>query len=103
MPTVVLRPRRAPFPASRERAVPRYFFQVHDGAFRPDREGTELADLASARVAAVELAGSLLKEGAEAFWRGHDWRVDVEDVSGSLLFALRVDAIPAGAPISPSA
>jgi hypothetical protein len=29
--------------------VPRYFFDIHDGQFRPDDEGTECADFEAAR------------------------------------------------------
>jgi len=75
--------------------MPRYFFEVHDGTFFPDSEGTELADLPAARIAAVELAGGLLRDGAEAFWRGHNWRVDVKDRSGAVLFALHFHATQA--------
>lgn len=72
--------------------MPRYFFEVHDGALSRDQEGTVLDDLPAARVAAAELAGSLLKDQAETFWEREAWRVDVKDERGALLFALHIYA-----------
>jgi hypothetical protein len=47
--------------------VPVYDFNVHDGLGIPDSDGTELADLRSARIEAVRLAGRLLMDQPEAF------------------------------------
>jgi hypothetical protein len=41
----------------RELAVPRYFFHITDGEEIIDHEGTELADIDSARAEAVVLSG----------------------------------------------
>jgi hypothetical protein len=68
--------------------MPRYHFNIHDGADFPDEEGSELIDLAAARATAVRLAADLLKEGAAHFWNGEGWRVDVTDDQGLLLFTL---------------
>jgi hypothetical protein len=77
--------------------MPRYFFHIRDGSDIADLEGTELPDLSSARVAAVELAGSMLREHAEKFWNGEDWRVEVADKSGLILFSLHFSAVEAPA------
>lgn len=75
--------------------MPRYFFDVQDGASIPDEDGTELTSLVEVRKAAVELAGSLLKDDAESFWKGDSWRIDVSDESRTLLFALHFHAVEA--------
>jgi hypothetical protein len=68
--------------------MPRFFFNVSDGEYIPDELGTELASMDAARVAAVEFAGSLLRESGVKFWQGDDWMVEVADEAGIVLFAL---------------
>jgi hypothetical protein len=62
--------------------MPRYYFHVHNDIDAPDAEGTELPDLAAARVAAIqgvrELAAETVMEG-----RLHlDHFVEVTDETG---------------------
>jgi hypothetical protein len=68
--------------------VPRYHFNIYDGASPLDRVGTELPDLQTARQAAVQLAGELLVDQAEWFWSGQKWRMEVANSAGHLLFSL---------------
>jgi len=42
--------------------VPRYFFQTTNGELTPDADGIVLPDVSAARVAAIKLAGELLKD-----------------------------------------
>jgi hypothetical protein len=67
--------------------MPRYHFNVHDGTSIPDPEGSELPDLASARVQAVRLAADLLREH-RSFWNEGEWKMDVTDGEGLILFSL---------------
>jgi hypothetical protein len=67
--------------------VPRFFFHIHDGNASLDREGTELPDLQSARVQAIETAGDILHESPH-LWAGDPWRMEVTDEGGHLLFTL---------------
>ena len=73
----------------------RFFFNVHDGSDRPDREGTELPDLAAARHAAVRFAAELLRDHPDEFWNGEDWSMDVADADGLLFFTLMFSAFDA--------
>lgn len=66
----------------------RYFFDVRDGEYIPDQVGTELPDLAAARVHAVVYSGELLMRNAEQFWRGEEWQLEVKDQQGLILFSL---------------
>ena len=75
----------------------KYHFNIHDGFDLPDREGHELPDLAAARRFAVMLGGELIRDHADAFWREGQWRMDVTDAAGLVLFSLQLSAIEAPA------
>lgn len=68
--------------------MPRYHFNVHDGFDLPDPEGSDLPDLRAARIEAVRYAGSLLHDHAVTFWDHDDWRMEVTDEAGLILFSL---------------
>ena len=68
--------------------MPRFHFHISDQIVRRDEEGTELSDLTAARREAVKLAGAMVSERAEHFWRDDDWKLDVTDDRGLLLFSL---------------
>jgi hypothetical protein len=78
----------------------RYFFNIEDGASIPDKTGTELPNLRSARMEAVRLSGKLLHEEPDLFWdSGDDWKMIVTDDAGLILFSLHFAA--SGAPDTP--
>ena len=68
--------------------MPRYYFDVEDGKSFPDREGNELPDLDAARIEAVRLLGGMLRDEAETFWRGDDWRMSVTGPDKVVLFTI---------------
>jgi len=72
--------------------MPRYFFHVYDGESLPDESGSELADIYSAQTEAIHLSGELLKEMGGRFWNGDEWRLEVADATGQVLFVLRFSA-----------
>ena len=75
--------------------MPRYFFDVADGVFSPDSEGSELDNLEQARFEAVRLAGALLGDNPAKFWQCEDWFVEVKDDHGLVLFTLAAMATEA--------
>ena len=77
--------------ASSER-MPRYHFNIRDDAPARDVNGAELSGLAAARVEAVRLAGDLLRDRAVTFWDDEEWRLDVTNARGLLLFTLHLVA-----------
>jgi hypothetical protein len=77
--------------------VPRYFFNVHDGQFLPDTEGTELPDFDHARCEAISYAGKLLEEEASRLALGEDWHMEVRDETGLILF--RLDFLVTASPV----
>jgi hypothetical protein len=73
--------------------MPRYFFNRSDGYFERDLDGTELKDVHAARIEAVTFAGASLKEDPSKVWAGQDFRVEVTDANGLILFTVIVLAI----------
>ena len=73
--------------------MPRYFFDIRDGTYIPDSTGTELPNLDTARSEAVSLAAGLLRDSPTTFWNGHEWKIEVKDDTGLILFALVFAAI----------
>jgi hypothetical protein len=72
--------------------MPRYYFHVIDGREMIDSEGTELADLRQARIEAIHLAGSILRDEGDKFWNGEQWHMDVTDASGRSALKLHFSA-----------
>jgi hypothetical protein len=68
--------------------MPRFHFHVHDGYSALDVEGTELADWQAARLEAIRLAGDILKHDAHRIALGEDWRIEVTDGAGLILFQM---------------
>ncbi len=68
--------------------MPRYHFNVYDEAPEPDRDGTLLPDLETARIEAIRFAGELLSGHPTRFRQGGQWAIDVTDETGLILFSL---------------
>lgn len=69
--------------------MPRFFFDIADGTDFPDREGTDLPDLAAARLEAVRYCAEILREMPEHFWNAEVWTMSVFDHNRELLFTLK--------------
>lgn len=87
--------------------MPRYYFNVFDNRSFPDSDGLELPDPAAAQVLAIHHAGEILQSDARRIAPGQDWRMEVTDERGLVLFRLDfgVTASPelGDAPASPDA
>jgi hypothetical protein len=68
--------------------MPMYHFNIRDGGYFPDLDGSELANIEAAKERAVEMAGQLLKDNAKDFWRSEQWELEVMDPTGLLLFQI---------------
>jgi len=69
--------------------MPRYFFDIRDGAYIRDETGVELAGLQAARLEAVTFVAGLLRDNPGGhFWQGEDWQVEVRDAGDLILFTL---------------
>ena len=72
--------------------MPRYFFNVYDGYSLLDQDGTELPDICTAQNEAIRLSGEILREEGSKFWNGTEWRLEVTDVTGVVIFPLHFSA-----------
>lgn len=77
--------------------MPRYYFGSVDGHREPDPEGLDLPDLDAARAMAARYTGDVLKSDPAQVWHNGQWRVEVTDDAGILLFTLLTLAIDAPA------
>ena len=75
--------------------MPRYFFGSVDGQREPDEEGEELPNLEAAQLHAMQYAGEVLKSDPALLWKHGQWRVEVTDDTGELLFTVITLAIDA--------
>lgn len=72
--------------------VPRYFFNVRDGVYSPDEDGSDLPDIYSAQAEAIKLCGALIRELGAKFWDHGEWQLEVCDVDQTPLFTLTLAA-----------
>jgi hypothetical protein len=79
-------------PKAGARVIPRYFFHLYDGYSAPDSEGSELPDVYVAQAEAIRMSGEVLRDMGAKFWDGTEWRMEVADESGRVLFTLRFSA-----------
>lgn len=70
--------------------MPRYHFNVHDGHSTSDTDGTDLASALHARLEAVRLAGRILHDEAKHVMLADEWRMEVTDPAGLILFRIDV-------------
>jgi hypothetical protein len=69
--------------------VPRYFFHMHDDCFSRDKDGIELPHIESAREEALRTAGGILRDGPLGLENGGEWKMEVTDATGGVLFTVR--------------
>ena len=72
--------------------MPRYFFHVYDDVPFPDAEGTECADIYVAQAQAIRMSGEIMRDLGAKFWNGENWRLEVADATGRVLFIVRFSA-----------
>lgn len=67
-----------------------HFTMCEGGATTSDIEGTELPTVQRARQEALRLAGDLLRDAPDTFWSDPEWRLEVSDGVGMMLFTLTI-------------
>lgn len=75
-------------PVSWELVLPKFHFNIHDGVHIIDTDGTELASWQEAKLEAIRYAGALIQDEGERLKIGQDWRMEVCDSAGLILFRL---------------
>ena len=66
--------------------MPRFYFNVYDGKSSLDEQGTELLNCEAARIQAIRLTGEILRDEADYIAQHEDWRIEVTDTTGLVLF-----------------
>ena len=66
--------------------MPRYHFNVYDGVTVLDPDGVELADWERALYEAIRNCGEVLNDNAKRIALGEDWRMEITDDTGLVLF-----------------
>ena len=77
----------------------RYNIEVRTESHVADTTTVELEDLTKLRLEVARFVGELLRDHANQIWLDQDWRVDVTDETGLILFIMNVSAVDA--PASP--
>jgi hypothetical protein len=77
--------------------MPRYFFNVHDGASTIDEYGSEFPNVSAAKHAATAFAGEMLRDRRDALTDGESWKLDVTSDTGLVLFSLFIGSVDAPA------
>ena len=72
--------------------MPKYHFQVRTESHVLLAEMVELPGTDQARVEAARRVGELLRDHAGRLWSDQDWRMDVTDAVGLILFVIHVSA-----------
>ncbi len=73
--------------------MPRFHFNVLDGVSEIDKEGIELANVDAAWHEARRLASGIIREDDEWERLGDDWRIEVTDHRGNIIFRIDVAAM----------
>lgn len=72
--------------------MPTYQINVRTESRIAESVKVETADLTALRVELARFVGDLLKAHAEMIWVDEDWRVDVSDADGLILYVLHIAA-----------
>jgi hypothetical protein len=77
--------------------MPTFYFHTEDGERLTDTEGSDLADIAAAEDAAVQILAESLRGNSKLFWDNGSYSITVADDRGLTLFSLQVSATMAAA------
>jgi hypothetical protein len=77
--------------------VPQYNIELRSQERVWETLAVESADQTALRVEVAKFVGELLKDHAEKIWIDEDWRVDVTDHTGLILFVMQITVINAAA------
>lgn len=70
--------------------MPIFYFHTEDGVRVADNVGSDLADIAAAEDAAVQILAECLRGNSQMFWDTEGFTVTVTDADGLTLFSLQL-------------
>ncbi|HEX8447772.1 MAG TPA: hypothetical protein VF649_14295 [Sphingomonas sp.] len=77
--------------------MPHYHFNLADGSIDADPDGVDLPDLIHARIEAVRYLAATLSDRPDMLWPHGEYRVEVTDSKGLLLFVVTMSMLDAPA------
>lgn len=72
--------------------MPRYQINLRTAERVWDTLAVEKKDIRGLRVELARFVGQMLRDHAEQIWADQDWRVDVTDASGLILYVMHIAA-----------
>lgn len=83
--------------------MPHYHIELRTADRVWESLDVERSDVEGLRVEMARFVGELLKEHAQQIWLDQDWRLDVTDEAGLILYVMHISATNAAAtmPLSP--
>jgi len=72
--------------------VARYHIQLRTESHVQTALEVDRGDLTALRIELARFVGELLKDHAEQIWVDEDWRVDVTDENGLILYVMEIQA-----------
>ncbi|MGF6431299.1 DUF6894 family protein [Bradyrhizobium elkanii] len=70
--------------------MPRYFFHIQHGKRDPDEIGMDLQDIDAAWKEGTVTAGRFLQDLDGTLKPGQEWRMEITDETGDLIWVLRL-------------
>lgn len=77
--------------------MPKYHIELRTADQVWDTVDFDGADLEALRIQVAQFVGALLRDHAGKIWADKDWRVDVTDEAGMILYALNIFATDSAA------
>ncbi|HEX8382561.1 MAG TPA: hypothetical protein VF592_04205 [Sphingomonas sp.] len=69
-----------------------YYLNVRTESHIATSLKVEQADLTGLRIEMARFVGELLKDHADLIWKDEDWRIDVTDEAGLILYVMQITA-----------
>jgi hypothetical protein len=77
--------------------LPKFHIGLRSDTHLNETLTVERDDLTALRIELARFVGDLLKEHAEIIWQDQDWRVDVTDEKGLILYVMEISATDSAA------
>lgn len=79
-------------PITKETEMATYHINIRTESHIADTVELEMDDLTELRLELARFVGELLKDHAELIWADQEWRVDVTDQAGVIIYVLHLSA-----------
>ncbi|WP_118858345.1 DUF6894 family protein [Sphingomonas mesophila] len=77
--------------------MPKYHIALRTESIVSETLDVERANLTELRIEVAQFVGQLLSDHANEIWVDEDWRVDVTNVDGLILYVMHISAFEAPA------